>query len=143
MLAAARDLSPDALPAWLVRPVDAATVALVAPAALLALALLGTYVGRPVRRPHDPAAQALAAGVLGVTACVLAEAALVVGGRYGAQFTAWDSSVGLLPPLGALALLSLGAGYVAVGPPPRGWAVPPKWHLALVASAATPASSMR
>lgn len=140
-LAVPRDLAPDLLPGWLARPVEAATLLAVVPAALLAVALLGAFVGAgEVRRDADGGSDAdaagsmpagtdmpalgppvsrtiarfVATGTLALLAAAVFDAALPPDGRRVVQLTAWDPATGLFPPLVGIGLLATGAGYAVL-----------------------------
>lgn len=123
-LAAARDLPPELLPAWLARWVAAANVLWLAAAVSLAAALFGTFIG--VDAPHpssdgdrgpalgatDTVLPFVALGAVIVLAGVVVDAALMPAARLAVQFTAWDPAVSLLPPYAGLQLLAAGTAYM-------------------------------
>ncbi len=116
-LALPQGLVPELLPTWLIRPVEAAALALVVPATLLGVMLLGTLVGARRNlwaRSGLPglwiARLALAGGVL-LLAEIVCAAALPPGARRLVQLSAWDPATGLAPPLAGLWLVAIAAGY--------------------------------
>lgn len=113
-----RDLVPDLLPAWLGPWVLAASALRLVPILLLAVAVLGAFVGR---RPADPSSGAPAAerseaalrrhllslavlGACGLLAGAWADAALSADMRRLVQLSAWDPGAPF-PPLAAPILI--------------------------------------
>jgi hypothetical protein len=134
-LALPQDLVPDLVPAWLIRPAEAASLLLLVPAVLLGIGLLGTLIGA-ARDPWTRAAtpdpgppgvgQATGdlpslwivrlgiAGTVLLLAAAVASAALLPAGQRILQFTAWDPATGLAPPMAGLWLLAIAAGYALI-----------------------------
>jgi hypothetical protein len=133
VVAAGRDAAPDLLPGLLTRLVLAAAALLMVPGTLLAVALLGTWIGAERRAPA-PAALFGSAAMVALWAAVLAGAAGTVSVAGDLAFTAWVPTHALVPPMAVGMLFAGSATYLVLRPGPGGpW---PRRHLALAAGAA-------
>jgi hypothetical protein len=134
-LAAGRDLGPDLYPAALDRLALAATAGRLAPAALLGIGLLGTWVGEGPAARAPGAVRFASLGLLVALGAVLADAGTAAVAS-ATQFTAWQAPAVLAPPLASGLLLAAAAGYAVRWPDPAApW---PRRHLwlAVVATVA-------
>ncbi len=144
-----RDLAPDLAPAWLGRLSVAASAGLLAPAVVLAIALLGTRLGGTWRSDvpeaaapgHEGAAGAagdrlagparpvtaegwagalMLAGVAVALAATAVDASTTPGSKGLVQLTAWQAGHAWLPPFAGLHMAALGAGMAVL----RGTGIP-------------------
>ena len=124
-LALPRDLLPELLPAWLSRPVEAASVLGLAPAVALGAVLSGTFLGRPAAtEPASTEAGAverrgwlwlLIGAALALTVGLLADVAVTGMARRALQFSTWSPAAALVPPPGAAWLTSVAAAWALFG----------------------------